>query len=513
MNKKTIKRMRILKIYFIAFLVFGLTTGCYEDRDDNAVTANEISDFVWKGMNAFYLYKDFKPDLANDRFSSNEEYASYLSSYPSPEALFDDLVYQRQTVDRFSVLVDDYIALEQLFSGVTKNNGMEFGLFRFNAADTDLYGFVRYVLPNTSAESSGIQRGDLFNAVNGTQLTVSNWQSLLGMDTYTLNLATYNDNGSATIADDSVEPSGESISLTKAPYTENPVYIHNVLTVESHKIGYLMYNGFTGTDQFDSELNSVFGDFQAQGITDLVLDLRYNSGGSVNTAIWLSSMITGQFTGETIFTEQYNSDLQEQILSQDPDFVVNPFVSEMIKRNSNGEIVFQQPINHVNLNKVYILTTRSTASASELVISGLRPYVEVVQIGTTTAGKYQASITVYDSENFRRANANPNHTYAMQPLIYKSVNSVGFTDYDSGLAPNIVFGENFGNLGILGDVNEPYLAAAITDILNSGRLSLPTEKGLEVINSSRHLTPLSDEMYSDKTFLDIVAKRSQLKNQ
>lgn len=505
--------MRIIKIYLFAFLVLGLTAGCYEDRDDNVVTANEISDFVWKGMNAFYLYKDFKPDLANDRFSSDEEYASYLSSYPSPESLFDDLVYQRETVDRFSVLVDDYIALEQLFSGVTKNNGMEFGLFRFSASDTNLYGFVRYVLPNTAAESSGIERGDIFNAVNGTQLTLSNWQSLLGMESYTLNLATYNDNGTATSADDSVEPSSESVSLTKAPYTENPVYLHKVISVEAHKIGYLMYNGFTGTDQFDSELNSVFGEFQAEGITDLVLDLRYNSGGSVNTAIWLSSMITGQFTGETIFTEQYNSDLQAQILAQDPDFVVNPFVSEIIKRNSNGEIVFQQPINHVNLNKVYILTTRSTASASELVISGLRPYIDVVQIGTTTIGKYQASITVYDSENFRRDGANPNHTYALQPLIYKAVNSVGFTDYDSGLTPTIEFSENFGNLGILGDVNEPYLAAAITDILNSGRLSLPTEKGLQVIYSSSHFKPLSNEMYSDKTLPNIMENRSQLKNQ
>lgn len=504
--------MKLLKITVIAFLAFGLTTSCFEDQDDNAISASEISDFVWKGMNAFYLYKDFKPDLANDRFSTNEDYASYLSSYPSPEALFDDLVYQRETVDRFSVLVDDYIALEQLLNGVTKNNGMEFGLFRFNSTDTELYGYVRYVLPNTDAQNNGVQRGDLFNAINGTQLTVSNWQSLLGADSYTINLANYNDNGTATRADDSIDPTSESISLTKAPYTENPILLHNVLTVENHKIGYLMYNGFTGTDQFDSQLNSVFGDFQAEGITDLVVDLRYNGGGSVNTAIWLSSMITGQFTGDTFFTEQYNSDLQAQILAEDPDFIVNPFVDEMIKRNNSGEVVFQQTINHVNLSKVYILTTGSTASASELVINGLRPYIDVVQIGTTTVGKYQASITVYDSPNFGKADANPNHTYAIQPLIYKSLNANGFTDYDSGLEPNIAFGEDFNNLGILGDVNEPYLAAAITNILDSGRYSMNSEKGFEVINVSQKLTPLSTEMYSDKTLPNILERRSQLKN-
>lgn len=504
--------MKLFKITIIAFLAFGLTTSCFEDQDDNAIAPIEISDFVWKGMNAVYLYKDFKPDLANDRFSSDEDFRSYLSDYPSPEALFDDLVYQRQTVDRFSVLVNDYIALEQLLSGVTRNNGMEFGLFRFSEADTDLYGYVRYVLPNTDAQNKGIQRGDLFNAVNGTQLTVSNWKSLIGADSYTINLANYNDNGTPTIADDTVEPTGESISLTKAPYTENPILVHNVLTVENHKIGYLMYNGFTGTNQFDSELNSVFGNFQAENITDLVLDLRYNGGGSVNTAIWLSSMITGQFTGDTFFTEEYNSDLQAQILASDPDFIINPFTDEMIKFNNDGEVVFQQTINHLNLNKVYILTTGSTASASELVINGLRPYIDVVQIGTTTVGKYQASITVYDSPDFGREDANPNHNYAIQPLIYKSLNASGFTDYDSGLEPNVEFGEDFNNLGVLGDMNEPYLSAAITDILDSGRFAMDRDKGFEVIHVNPKLTPFSTEMYSDKTLPKILERRSLLNN-
>jgi C-terminal processing protease CtpA/Prc len=500
--------MRILKITLIALLAFSITTSCFEDGDDNAISASEISDFVWKGMNAFYLYKDFKPDLANDRFSSNEEYASYLNNYSGPEELFDDLVYERQTVDRFSVLVNDYIALEQLFSGVTKNNGMEFGLFRFSSSDNNLYGYVRYILPNTDAETKGLQRGDLFNAVNGIQLTVDNWRTLLSPDNYTINLATYNDNGTPELNDDSVEPTSETVSLTKSPYTENPIYINEVIQVDGNNVGYLMYNGFTGTDQFDSQLNSVFGEFQSAGITDLILDLRYNGGGSVNTAIWLSSMITGQFTGDTFFTEQYNSDIQEQIIAQNPDFIVNPFVDEMIKRNSNNDIVFQQTINHVNLNRVYILTTGSTASASELVINGLRPYIDVVQIGGTTVGKYQASITVYDSDNFQRANANPNHTYAIQPLIYKSLNANGVTDYDAGLVPNIVFGENFANLGVLGNINEPYLAAALNSI--TGRFSAPSGKGLEIVKSNSDLIPFANDMHAEKQLPNYVIDKFRI---
>ena len=503
--------MRLFKITLIALITFSLTTSCFEDRDDNAIAASEISDFVWKGMNAFYLYKDFKPDLANDRFSSNEEYASYLSSYSGPEDLFDDLIYQRETVDRFSVLVDDYIALEQQLNGITKNNGMAFGLFRFSSSDSNLYGYVRYVLPNTDAEAKGLERGVLFNAIDGTQLTLDNWRALTAPDTYTINLGTYNDNGTAATSDDSVEPTSESVTLTKSPYTQNPIYINEVLNVNGNNVGYLMYNSFTGTNQFDSELNAVFGDFQAAGITDLVLDLRYNGGGSVATATWLASMITGQFTGDTFFTEQYNSDYQAQIIAQDPDFIVNPFVDEMIKRNNNNEISFQQAINHLNLSRVFILTTGSTASASELVINGLRPYIDVIQIGGTTVGKYQASITVYDSDNFRRANANPNHTYAIQPLIYKSLNANGVTDYDDGLVPNIAFGEQFSNLGVLGDVNEPYLAAALNVI--TGRMAMSeNRRSLEVIKSDLDIIPFSSEMYTDKQLPESLKQNFRLSN-
>ncbi len=512
MNKKIKIPMKILKITIIAFIAFSLTTSCFEDRDDNAISASEISDFVWKGMNAFYLYKDEIPDLANDRFSSDEDYASYLNSFSDPEELFESLIYQRQTIDRFSVLVDDYIALEQLFSGITKNNGMEFGLVRFSGSD-NLFGYVRYVLPNTDAENKGIQRGMIFNAVDGTQLTINNFRSLLSPDVYTINLAIYNDNGTPATSDDIIESSSESVTLTKAPYTENPIFINEVINVEDHIIGYLMYNGFTGTDQFDSQLNSVFGEFQAVGITDLVLDLRYNGGGSVATATWLSSMITSPaLVGETFFSEQYNSDIQAQILAENPDFLVNPFVNEMIKRNNNGDIVFQQTINHVSLDKVYILTTGSTASASELVINGLNPHIDVVQIGTTTIGKYQASITVYDAPDFRRANANPNHTYAIQPLIYKSLNANGVTDYDSGLVPQLILGEDFGNLGVLGDVNEPYLAAAINEILNSGRFIVNKQLDREIIGSNV-LEPFLNEMYTDKTLPVDFIKRSIFKNE
>ena len=145
----------------------------------------------------------------------------------------------------------------------------------------------------------------------------------------------------------------------------------------------------------------------------------------------------------------------------------------------------------------YILTTGGSASASELVINCLDPYINVVQIGTTTAGKYQASITLYDSENFGREGANPNHTYAMQPLVLKSLNAQGVTDYDNGLSPDITLSEDIGNLGMLGDENEPLLKAAIDDITAANRLPYFNQE-IELVGDSNDFQRFGKEMYVDK---------------
>lgn len=481
----------------LALLLLGFTTSCYEDADDNSISASEINDFVWKGMNAVYLYKENKPDLANDRFSNTEAYAEYLNSYSTPENLFEDLIHQRETVDRFSWIVDDYIALEQFFSGVSKSNGMEFGLRFVPGSNSSIFGYVRYVLPNTSAASQDLIRGHVFTAIDGTNLTIDNYSSLLSSDSYTLNLGTYNNNGTPETEDDIITSGTENISLTKEPYTENPVFLTNILNVGGENVGYLMYNGFTSN--FDSQLNAAFGSFLANNVQHLVLDLRYNPGGSVNTAILLSSMITGQFTGEIYSTEQWNPELQAAFQADNPESLINRFTD-----NDDGAA-----LNSLNLDRVYILTTGSSASASELVINSLNPYIDVVHIGTTTAGKYQASITIYDSNNLRREGANPNHTYAMQPLVLKSLNAVGNTDYSDGLIPTTILQEDIGDLGELGNPSEPLLEVALTHISGSGRLVSTFIEPVVLIGDSKDFIPHSKDMYIDKKLPAEVIKRKQ----
>jgi C-terminal processing protease CtpA/Prc len=274
----------ILKTLLLLFVaVFALQS--YEDQNDVRVSSDlQVNDFIWKGLNQFYLYQADVPNLADDRFANQEALNSFLSGYTEPKTLFDALLYKSQ--DRFSWIVDDYTVLEQELQGTSKSNGVDFRLARISSGSDNLVGFVRYIIPNSDASTKDIKRGELFTGINGTQLTISNYQSLIAADSYTLNFATFNGT--------TIQSNGKTLALTKTTLDENPIFINKVINSGSHKIGYLMYNGFYAN--YDFQLNSAFGQLKAQGITDLILDLRYNGGGSVQTATRLASMITGQFT-------------------------------------------------------------------------------------------------------------------------------------------------------------------------------------------------------------------------
>lgn len=461
------------KIVSLFTLFLFTITALHCEKDDLAVPEElQINDFVWKGMNLYYLWQADVPNLADNRFGSQEELNGFLATYSNPATLFNSLRTD-PAIDRFSVIYSDYSVLEGILTGNTTDTGMDYGLKYKTGSTTDIFGWVRYVLPNSNAAANNIHRGDIFYAINGTPLTASNYQSLLANASFTINLANY-DNGNIT-------PNGQSVTLTKSPITENPVFTTNVIDQGSNKIGYLMYNGFyTG---FESQLNTAFGQFQSQGITHLILDLRYNSGGSVTTATRLASMITGQFTGQLFAHQQWNAKLQSTL---DQNSLNNYFTTTL----SNGNT-----INSLHLNKVYILTSRSTASASELVINGLKPYIQVVQIGDKTTGKNVGSVTLYDSPTFRAQNRNPNHKYAMQPIVLKVANASGFSDYQTGLLADYTFLEDYGNLGLLGNPSEPMLNQALTIIANGGRQSQQNIKVFDHFSDSKSIEPLRSEMY------------------
>ena len=252
--------MKNLKLLALFLAITTTFISCFEDFDDNAVASSDIKDFVWKGMNAVYLYKSEIPDLANNRFATNEEYSNYLADFESPEALFESLKYLPETVDRFSIITDNYINLQNQLQGISLSNGLEFNLYRISEGSNEVYGAITLVLNNSVANDLGLQRGQIFRAVDGTNLTISNYTELLSQETYTLNFADYDDNGTPDVVDDTVTLNGNSETLTKVQYSENPIHIAQTITLEDNtKVGYLMYNQFNSN--FNSALNNVFADF------------------------------------------------------------------------------------------------------------------------------------------------------------------------------------------------------------------------------------------------------------
>lgn len=456
-----------------------LFTSCFEDNDDNGALASEINDFVWKGMNAAYLYKQEIPDLDNDRFNDSEEYASYLNDYTSPENLFESLIYERDNIDKFSLIVDNYIELEQYLSGVSLSNGLNYGLVYLPNSNNEIFGYVRYVNNGSAADLANINRGDIFRSIDNIPLSIDNYSDLLSQEIYTVNFANYFNNDTEDISDDIIELNGINIELQKVPLIKNPVHHYSTLDYSGGKIGYLMYNQFVSN--YDDYLKTIFSEFKSNSVDELILDLRYNPGGSINSAIVLASLITGQFENEIFNTEQWNNDIQNYWINNNPEYLINRFTT------------FQSSL---NLSRVFILTSRSSASASELIINCLKPYINVVQIGTPTYGKYQASVTLYDSENFSNQNVNRSHNYALQPLVLKTLNVNGVTDYYNGINPDYEYEERAFDMGQVGDLNEPMLNFTL-DIIES-RISLDLKPELfEYIDDNLKFDFLEREMYID----------------
>ena len=302
------------KSLLLLTLVTLLTVACSKedstapqvpDTPDPEPTSKDVTahDFMWKAMNLWYFWQADVADLSDSRFSTDKSYNDYLQAQGEPDAFYNDKLLFSE--DRFSYLAEDYVDLVLSFQGISRSNGLEFGLSLF-ANSENVYGYVRYIVPGSNAATADISRGEIFTGVDGQTLNLDNYQSLLFGDntTYTLNMA--------SIENNTIASNGKSVSLTKEEgLSENPVFLTKVIETNGIKVGYIVYNGFTSN--YNEELNEAFGTLKAAGVTELVLDLRYNPGGSVNSSRLLASMIYGTDTSKLYIQQRWNSKIQPQL--------------------------------------------------------------------------------------------------------------------------------------------------------------------------------------------------------
>lgn len=448
--------------------------------------ASEVNNFVWGSMRDIYLWSDKVANLTNPYYqpltTSSPNYKRnvdslnvFLNKYTDPSLLFNVLLYQKGIVDKWSFIVNDYTIIDNWIAGISKTVGYDFQLYLLNSTSDAVIGVIRYVYPGSPAEKAGIKRGNIFTKIDGTQLTTSNYSTLIAKETFSLTLATLS-NGVMTT-------SGTTPVMTAIQMQEDPILLSKVLTVNGAKVGYLVYNGFTS--DFDLKLNTVFQQFKTAGITKLIMDIRYNGGGSVNTAIYLASMIYSTNTAKIFTKSVWNARYTQ--------YGTSATFTDKITTSAGTT-----PINSVGLADVYFIVSGETASASELLINGLKPYMNVRVIGQNTSGKYVASVTLYDYALDSKGNLIPdgkgdyvkvtNHKYAMQPIVAKYANLLGVSDFVDGMLPDLVTPkEDIGNMLPLGDENEQMLKSVL-DYMKGGK-SFSLQNPSSLANSKYLFSP------------------------
>jgi len=426
------KVFRHILLFIIASVFLG---SCIEV----AYTDDEyVNKWIYDEMSTWYLW--------NTNLPKKPDYSL------KPEPFFESLLYNKgqATGDRFSWIQDNYLELLNSLSGVTPYDiGFEYIGYLKAEGSTDIICQIAYVKPNTNAEAIGLKRGDYFTKVNGTTLNTSNWRSILSASETSATITFINMSTNVTT---------DKLVSKHANFAENPLFFDHIYEDSGHKIGYLVYNFFAsgpkqGNYSYDTALNNVFGRFKSAAITELVLDLRYNNGGSMNSALLLGSMIVPNLNTNNIFIKvQYNSLLEAELVKEyGQDFLIDKLRDKL----NTGET-----INNVGntVQKLYVLTGNWTASASELVINGLIPYMpgKVFLIGNKTVGKNVGSISLYQEKDKR-------NKWGMQPIILRYFNKDGKSDFVTGFVPDIEERDSGTKLE-LGNPEERMLKIAIDHI-------------------------------------------------
>lgn len=431
-------------IFFVSVIIMSLSDSCKKDvvepiigQEDSIAAANvKIDKWIHETMATYYYWEASLP-----------EYNSNISD--DPKTYYKGLLNEE---DHWSYITDNYVSLSSELNGTPYSMGYSPAFYLYNNSENVLI-VVEFVYPGSPADLGGLKRGDIILTIDGVMMDTTNYYDLYSGSSYQVELAEINSQSG------NLQLNGASITMVAAIVEADPSIYHDVIQIEDKKIGYLVFTGFTGGDgnKYLTTLDNIFDEFKANSVTDLIVDLRYNGGGAISVAGHLASAIAP-------VSSLLNSSV---LVEMDYNQLLTDYYTTTEGQNS-ANLVYKFPANSHNLNMstVYFLGTGGTASASELLISGLRPYMNSVLIGEPTYGKYTGMFVIPDDDD----------VYAIMPVVLKYKNAEGYTDFADGLTPDYEVEDDLIGAVPFGNLSDPMLAQAIEVI--TGNLAIAVKSSV-----------------------------------
>ena len=429
------------------------------DIEHGSGTYRDVNKWVYDYMAEMYLWNDNIPKLELDY---SVDYQSFLKSMLDGVASFDNANKDDGVLIGDQRIYFTYIDSNAPISRAVGDQINDSGIMSIGGASFEVEGggmalglVIRLVAPDTEAAKAGIKRGDFITKVNGITVTESNYQSLAssifkGNVTVTVNDVDFT--GSAAV----VTPRCD-ISFSSSAYTDPAIYKASVATTASgKKVGYLLPMGFDMA--YDEQMIDIFNQFKTEGIDELIIDLRYNPGGMVLSSTVLGTLVAGSQHKDKIYLRTTYNSTRTAKGEKGEYFIGNPSNPE----NPEGYQNIAKALDAaVGLKRVFVITSGTTASASELLINGLRGIgIEVNTIGLRTLGKNAGMEGIRQS--FLR------YVFTFYPITFYCENAQGFRDYAGGFPADLELDETTiypGDFGTSAD----YLSRAALQWADTGQ--------------------------------------------
>jgi carboxyl-terminal processing protease len=401
-------------------ILFALLAAACSSSDDGPVAECSIlgqNQFVLDAMRDWYFWNDQLPaEVDISQFATPEDLLAFLTTF-SPDLTPDDGI--DNPVDRFSFI--NTAAADQAFFGEGRFEG--FGFSSRFVAENDLR--LTRVFVDSPANRGGLARGQQIVALNGR--TIAEIQANEGVNAV-LDLSPLE----FTMRE--IDGSEFTVEIAKDVVTIDPVPQSRIIVDPNGvrpPVGYMELATFISTA--DAEMDAVFANFRAQGVNDVILDLRYNGGGLVSTSELLGDLLGGDVAENLVYSKTVFNELRA---------AANDTV-EFFERRGNS----------MSLVRLVVIASTRTASASELVINGMDPHVEVTIVGDRTFGKPVGQVGLEFCEKILR------------PTAFQTLNANDFGDYFFGLPVDCAAPDDLNVL--VGADNDPNIEAALS-YLDSG---------------------------------------------